>query len=181
LTLAPNSKNPFRMPVSPLQVLLLIQLDSGPKYGYEMLKNIQEEFQKIWEPKTGSIYPALKSLEKKGLVTTNEMDGTDFYEITENGLMLFDSMEKFVGKSVEFSTQYMIVIFKWMSRERKLGTLRMMQNLSNKEYTMLDEILGKLCDSVEPDIQVPFLTQMRQNFMKRIEMIDSIMDNTEDN
>ena len=75
----------------------------------------------------------------------------------------------------------MIVIFKWMSRERKLGTLRMMQNLSNKEYTMLDEILGKLCDSVEPDIQVPFLTQMRQNFMKRIEMIDSIMDNTEDN
>ena len=180
MTLAPNSKNPFRMPVSPLQVLLLIQLDSGPKYGYEMLKNIQEEFQKIWEPKTGSIYPALKSLEKKGLVTTNEMDGTDFYEITENGLMLFDSMEKFVGKSVEFSTQYMTVIFKWMSIERKLGTLRMMQNLSNKEYTMLVEILGKLSDTVEPEIQIPFLTHMKGNLEKRIDMIDSIISKTED-
>jgi hypothetical protein len=89
-------------------------------------------------------------------------------------------MEKFVGKSVEFSTQYMTVIFKWMSRERKLGTLRMMQNLSNKEYTMLDEILGKLSDTVEPDIQVPFLTHMRGNLVKRIEIIDSILDNAED-
>jgi DNA-binding PadR family transcriptional regulator len=180
LTRAPNSKNPFRMPVSPLQILLLIQLDSGPKYGYEMLKNIKEEFMEIWEPKTGSIYPALKSLEKKGLVTTNVMDGTDFYDITDNGRLLFDSMEKFVGKSVEFSTQYMIVIFKWMSRERKLGTLRMMQNLSNNEYIMLDEILNKLSDNIESDIQIPFLTHMRGNLEKRIEIIDDIIKKMDD-
>jgi hypothetical protein len=67
-----------------------------------------------------------------------------------------------------------------MSRERKLGTLRMMQNLSNNEYTMLDEILNKLSDNIESDIQIPFLTHMIGNLEKRIEIIDDIIKKMDD-
>ena len=56
--------------MSPLQIMLLIQLEASPKYGYEMLKSIKQAFEGIWEPRTGTIYPALKSLERRALVET---------------------------------------------------------------------------------------------------------------
>ena len=59
---------PLRKGISPIQLLLLVQMKHGPKYGYEMLTNIREEFNGVWEPQTGTIYPALKNLESKGLM-----------------------------------------------------------------------------------------------------------------
>ena len=70
-----SNMGPFMRPVSPLQALLLVQLEEGPKYGYEMFKAIKDEFEGIWEPKTGSIYPVLKSLERRGFVATEIMAG----------------------------------------------------------------------------------------------------------
>ena len=79
MSMSLGGRTPFNMDVSPLQVLLLIQLDGGPRYGYEVLKSLKEEFEGIWEPKTGTVYPALKSLERKGYVETLEKEGSDFY------------------------------------------------------------------------------------------------------
>ena len=64
--------------VSPLQFLLLLQLNKGPKYGYEMLKFLRDEFQGVWDVKTGSVYPALRSLESRGFVETTMKEETEF-------------------------------------------------------------------------------------------------------
>ena len=35
----------------------------------ERIKNLKEELEGTWEPKTGTVYPALKSLAKKGYIS----------------------------------------------------------------------------------------------------------------
>jgi len=100
------------MPVSPLQILLLTQLEDGSKYGYEMLKQLKDEFEGTWIPKTGTVYPALKSLQKKGFVDTRDMDGTDFYHITEEGKTIFELMEFHILDSVERLIYWTPLIFR---------------------------------------------------------------------
>ena len=105
-----STMSPFRNAIltppktSPLQILLLIQLETSPKYGYEMLKLIKEAFEGVWEPKTGTLYPALKSLEKRGLVDTQNRDGVDFYLITIKGQKFLQQIGKHQKRSMKFST-----------------------------------------------------------------------------
>ncbi|MHA1297883.1 MAG: PadR family transcriptional regulator [Candidatus Helarchaeota archaeon] len=55
-------KNQKRAPINNFQLQILRLLKYRPMYGYEIL-NIFE--QKGWRPSTGTLYPALKKLEKK--------------------------------------------------------------------------------------------------------------------
>lgn len=71
--------------LSPVQFLILLTLKKKPMYGYEIIKDLKEKFGDIWEPKTGTIYPALRRLETKGLVKTELRDDKEFYILTEKG------------------------------------------------------------------------------------------------
>ena len=71
--------------ISPSQFLMLVMLRGGPMYGYEILKVLREEFKGLWEPQTGSIYPALKRLNEHGLVRTEVRDDKEYYALTEEG------------------------------------------------------------------------------------------------
>lgn len=51
-----------------LNLWILTMLNKRPMNGYEMLKHIAEATCHCWEPKTGSMYPALHGLQKKGLI-----------------------------------------------------------------------------------------------------------------
>ena len=110
MSMSINSQTPLRMPISPLQVLLLIQLEGTPKYGYQIIKILKDDFKGTWEPYTGTIYPALKSLEKKGFVETFEKDGVDYYKITEEGKAIFTYLENHFLNSLEFTVKYLTKI-----------------------------------------------------------------------
>ena len=56
--------------LTPIQLLIMIQLLGFPKYGYEILTDLRSGFKGSWEPKTGTIYPALQSLEKRKLIAS---------------------------------------------------------------------------------------------------------------
>jgi len=71
--------------ISPMQLMMALSLWDRPMYGYEVLKDLRERFHGVWEPKTGSIYPALKRLEGHGIVAVDQVDGTDSYSLTEEG------------------------------------------------------------------------------------------------
>ena len=47
---------------------LMQLLQSGPKYGLDMIRIIAEHTEGIWKPSAGSVYPVLKSLEEQGLI-----------------------------------------------------------------------------------------------------------------
>jgi len=176
MSLSINRKSPIKMPVSPLQILLLTQLEEGSKYGYEMLKQLKDEFEGTWTPKTGTVYPALKSLQKKGFVDTLDKDGTDFYHITEDGKAIFELMESHVLESVDFSVKYVSVIFNWLSTERKQGAIELMNKLAQKEQFLSQSVLRSFTESIDTDIREPFLRQIKDMAEKRLVAINALLE-----
>ncbi len=176
MSLSINSKSPLKMPVSPLQILLLTQLEDGSKYGYEMLKQLKDEFEGTWTPKTGTVYPALKSLQKKGFVDTHDMDGTDFYHITEEGKAIFELMESHILESVDFSVKYISVIFNWLSTERKQGAIELVNKLAQKEECLSQNVLRSFTESIDTDIREPFLRLIKDMTEKRLVAINTLLE-----
>ena len=176
MSMSISSRSPFKMPISPLQVLLLTQLEDGPKYGYEMLKQLKAEFEGTWEPKTGTVYPALRSLEKKGYLETKEKDGTDFYHINDKGRSVFELLMAHVIESTEFSVKYISVIFKWLSVERTQGAIELMAHLSQKEQFLSYNLLKTFTKNIDTNIREPFLKQLQQMTAKRLESITALLE-----
>ena len=179
MTLSIKSQSPIRMPVSPLQVLILIQLDESPKYGYEMLKSIKEEFEGTWELKTGTLYPALKSLEKRGYVKTESRNNTDYYIITVEGMKLFDLMLRHIEDSIDFSIKYISTVFKWMTYERKQSSLELIEKLAKKEHYMSQNLLEEFTQNIDIDLREPILKQIKNITQSRLEMINNLMEKNE--
>lgn len=179
MSLSISSKTPVRMPVSPLQVLLMIQLDGSPKYGYEMLKTLKDEFDGVWEPKTGTVYPALKSLARKGFVETEERDGTEYYHITEKGRKLFPELEKHFADSLGFTVNYLAVLFKWMSKEMKQGALRIMSLVVDKDEDMTHKMLYLFHSNLDADVKKSFLNKVREMTEHRLELVDKLLEETQ--
>lgn len=178
MALSISSRTPVRMPVSPLQVLLMIQLEGGPKYGYEILKTLKEEFEGVWEPKTGTVYPALKSLVKKGYVEIVERDGTEYYHITEKGKSLFTRLETHFADSLGFTINYLAVLFKWMSQEMKQGALRIMSLLVDKDEDMTHRMLTQFYSNLDPDVKRGFLEKIRVITEHRLALVDELLEDT---
>jgi DNA-binding PadR family transcriptional regulator len=176
MSLSINSKSPIKMPVSPLQILLLTQLENSPKYGYEMLKQLKDEFEGTWTPKTGTVYPALKSLQKKGFVDTHDLDGTDFYQITDEGKAIFELMEAHILESVDFSVKYISVIFNWLSTERKQGAIELVDKLAQKEQNLFQNLLKSFTESINIDIREPFLVLIKEMAEKKLVAINALLE-----
>ena len=176
MSMSISSRSPFKMPISPLQILLLTQMEDGPKYGYEMLKQLKAEFEGTWEPKTGTVYPALRSLEKKGYVETRDKEGTDFYYITNKGRDVFELLMRHMVESMEFSVKYINVIFKWLSAERKQGAIQLIEHLSQKEQFLSHRLLEEFTENIDREIREPFLRQLHQMTTKRLEAINTLME-----
>jgi DNA-binding PadR family transcriptional regulator len=101
--------------VSPLQSVMLILLRQKSMYGYELLKALREEFEGVWSPQTGTIYPAVKRLEERGLVLVEARDGTDYYSLTEIGE---SELQEFV-KQTPSDLGFMIRYFQILDRAAK--------------------------------------------------------------
>ena len=52
-------------------VLILVSLASGPKHGYELMKELETKSGGIYKASAGAIYPALQQLEDEGMVTSD--------------------------------------------------------------------------------------------------------------
>ncbi len=73
-----------------LKPLILALLKETDKYGYQIIKDLKEQSEALFEIGEGSIYPALHALEKKGLLKSywkKQSEGPDrkYYQITQKG------------------------------------------------------------------------------------------------
>jgi DNA-binding PadR family transcriptional regulator len=98
--------------VSPLQSVMLILLRQKPMYGYELLKALREEFEGVWSPQTGTIYPAVKRLEERGLVLVGKRDGTDYYSLTDTGEKALQEFVKEMPSDLGFMIRYFQILDK---------------------------------------------------------------------
>jgi len=68
-----------------IRLALLSMLESGPKHGYELMKELESKSGGIYKASAGAIYPALQQLEDEGLVTSDQPAGKRTYSLTDAG------------------------------------------------------------------------------------------------
>ena len=160
--------------VSPLQFLLLLQLDKGPKYGYEMLTFLREEFQGVWDVKTGSFYPALRSLETRGFVETSKKDETEFYTLTPNGENLINSFSERIDLRSKFTNRYFRAMFKLMPQNMRTGVLGIFRKLSEDDADFYSAQMGLLDESMGKESMLECLDEVKSIMEARLEMIERV-------
>lgn len=171
--------DPSKNRISPLHLLLLVQLNTSPKYGYEMLKTIKEEFEGIWDLKTGTLYPALKSLEKQGLIKTQRNDGIDFYHITETGKQFLQMLSFPQQNILRFSIRFTEAIAKWMLPELKIAILSNIVKMSQDEISLNQILIKLLGENVPREMKLTILKNMKQNMQKRLEEVAGLIEELE--
>jgi DNA-binding PadR family transcriptional regulator len=68
-----------------LQLLILKLLDEKSRYGYEIIKELDERSKGFYVPSPGMVYPALTYLEELGSATVAADGARKSYSITESG------------------------------------------------------------------------------------------------
>jgi DNA-binding PadR family transcriptional regulator len=92
--------------LTPIQVIILIQLLGTSKYGYEILRSLRDAFDGVWVPKTGTIYPTLQALEKKGFVSTKTKGEKTHYRLTKSGRAKLKEMSDYVADYLMFNYKF---------------------------------------------------------------------------
>ena len=92
--------------LTPIQAIVLIQLLESSKYGYEILRSLRDAFHGAWEPKTGTIYPTLQALEKKGFVSKKIKDEKTHYSLTNQGREKLKEMSDYVADYLLFNSKF---------------------------------------------------------------------------
>jgi DNA-binding PadR family transcriptional regulator len=67
------------------RILVLRALRDGPMCGYEIMKSLEDRFQGFYRPSAGAVYPALRSLQRDGLVTVRGSERRKTYGLTAKG------------------------------------------------------------------------------------------------
>jgi len=68
-----------------IRLALLSMLESGPKHGYELMKELETKSGGVYKASAGAVYPALQQLEDEGMVTSDQAGGKRTYSLTDAG------------------------------------------------------------------------------------------------
>lgn len=68
-----------------IRYLILESLCERPMHGYEIMKALGDNFEGLFQPSAGAIYPALQTLQDEGYITTEETEGKKIHTITPEG------------------------------------------------------------------------------------------------
>src|SRR3954451_14629683 len=68
-----------------IRTAALLLLAEEPRNGYQIMQEVDERSEGVWNPSPGSVYPALAQLEDEGLIATEEHEGRKLYALTDAG------------------------------------------------------------------------------------------------
>lgn len=163
----------MRRIVSPLQFLMLIQLDQEPKYGYEMLKSLRKEFDGVWELKTGTFYPALRRLEARGFVETVVQDEKKFYSLTKKGSELLEQLSRRMMQDYTFIDRYFTTIIKNMPstfKDRLFELIKGMSQQGLNVYSNLPFFIARM----DKEKKLEILEHIRNLLRTHLETVDDL-------
>ncbi|MFC2058748.1 PadR family transcriptional regulator [Chloroflexota bacterium] len=69
-----------------LKYVVLELIKDKPRYGYEIIRALEERSHGFYSPSPGTVYPTLQMLEEMGYVSSEERDSRKVYTITTEGL-----------------------------------------------------------------------------------------------
>src|ERR1700728_523106 len=68
-----------------LHLIILLLLSERPRYGYELIKALEEQSCGIYTPSPGMVYPALTYLDEGGFATASSEGSKKLYTLTDQG------------------------------------------------------------------------------------------------
>lgn len=79
--------------------LVLMLIEEKPRYGYEIMKKIEEISGGYWQPGQGTVYGTLDKLEEDGLIKPiepkeNQSEDRHYFDLTEKGRQKIDKGKK---------------------------------------------------------------------------------------
>ncbi|MEM7473531.1 MAG: PadR family transcriptional regulator [Planctomycetota bacterium] len=95
---------------------ILGMLMSGPKSGYDLKKDFEEQISHFWTESLGQIYPALKKLEKENLVTQKVVrqearPDRKVYTVTPSGQQLFRDWLEQPAAPIKWRNELLLKVF----------------------------------------------------------------------
>jgi DNA-binding PadR family transcriptional regulator len=100
-----------------LQLIILALLSEKPRYGYEIMKQVEEHSSGVYSPSPGMVYPALTYLEEMEYAVSESEGTKKLYKITEAGTAhlnanragveeTLDQLSRFGKKMADFQKRY---------------------------------------------------------------------------
>lgn len=162
--------------ISPLQSVMLILLRQKPMYGYELLKALREEFEGVWSPQTGTIYPAVKRLEERGLVLVEKRDGTDYYSLTDNGEQALQEFVKEMPSDLGFMIRYFQILDKAAKEIHGSSPLVGMEPfvMTGPGFTGMFDM-----DRMSPEEKIAFLRKAREKHLSKLAFMQNELEELE--
>lgn len=68
-----------------IRAAILALLEEEPRNGYQIMQELKQRSQGMWNPSPGSVYPALQLLEDERLIANEEGSGGRIYALTSQG------------------------------------------------------------------------------------------------
>lgn len=84
-----------------LRLIALALIEEQPRYGYEIIKLLEEKTAGWYSPSPGMVYPTLTYLEEAGYVTAQAEGAKKLYTITEEGRANLAENRDFVNAVLE--------------------------------------------------------------------------------
>jgi DNA-binding PadR family transcriptional regulator len=81
-----------------LKYVILDLLKEKPRYGYEVIRALEERSHGFYTPSPGVVYPTLQMLEEMGYASAAERDGKKIYTITEEGRKFLEERKDFTDE-----------------------------------------------------------------------------------
>ncbi|MCD6403274.1 MAG: PadR family transcriptional regulator [Candidatus Aenigmarchaeota archaeon] len=155
-----------------LYIWILLLLRKKSMSGYEVMKKINELTLKTWRPTTGSVYPALKKLERKGYIA---IKGTGerkkkIYSITEEGKKKLTQLRKNMLEAAKSSKiRNVINCFLWPEEPDEV----------REEFEKLFVSLVDLREKLKKDYNHQKIQSVKRVISKFRKMIDRLKNEVE--
>jgi len=122
-----------------LKYVILDLLKEKPRYGYEIIRALEERSHGFYTPSPGVVYPTLQMLEEMGYASATERDGKKIYTITEEG-------SKFLAEQKDFTDE----VKSHMKRQWNPENIGMFAQMMG-EFGELARMMGHRAKHVEAD------------------------------
>ena len=153
--------------ISPIQFLILLQVRKEPQYGYEILKALREHFGDVWEPQTGTIYPALRRLEARGFVQTELKEDKEVYSLTEEGREILKDAGELLEADLEFAERY----YRFLPAPPRGRIMeKMMERLPHRPWPIFLPFPPN--EFEDKETQIRHLKMLREIAHQRLQVID---------
>ena len=154
----PWRQSPFHK--GDLKYVILNLLKEKPRYGYEIIRELEEYSYGFYKPSPGVVYPTLQMLEEMEYTTSEDRDGKKVYVITEKGIQFLndrkDTAEEVRSKMRHhWDNEYFYTFGETIGEFRELGKFmkRRARNISPEKMQRIRDIISRSLKEIESVIK----------------------------